>query len=118
MTVQDICAFDSILQLVANGIAKYETYRNAIQSSEGIFELARSILENGKILSTHYNERARTLQDLPLFSGTIKNYTRKIKKFNTNCNAAHLEYLFINESSCVFARSCTCGDVNSRQTIT
>jgi len=33
MTVQKTCAFDSILQLVINGIAAHATYRNAIQSS-------------------------------------------------------------------------------------
>jgi len=56
MTVQEICAFDSILQLVINGIAAHATYRSAIQSSEGIFKLVRSILENGKILLIHYDE--------------------------------------------------------------
>jgi len=119
MTVQETCAFDSILQLVTNGIAAHATYRNAIQSSEGIFKLARSILENGKILSIHYDERASILQDLPLFSHAINNYTHGIKRLNANCNAAHLtEYLFKNEPSCVFTRSCSCGDMHLRTTIT
>lgn len=119
MTVQETCAFDSILQLVANGIAAHAAYRNAIQSSEGIFQLARSILETGRILSIHYNQRAHILQDLSLFSDAIKNYTRGIKRLNANCNVAHLtEYLFKNEPSCVFTRSCSCGDMHSRQTIT
>jgi len=109
MTVQEICAFDSILQLVTNGTAAHVTYRNAIQSSEGIFKLARSILENGKILSIHYDKRASILQDLPLFSDAINNYTRGIKRLNANCNVVHLtEYLFKNEPSCVFTRSCSC----------
>jgi len=37
------------------------------------------------------------LQDLPLFSDAVKNYTRNIKRLNVNW-AAHLtEYLFKNE---------------------
>jgi hypothetical protein len=119
MTIQETCAFDSILQLIANGIAAHEAYRKAVQLSEGIYQLARSILKNGKILSVYYDKRACILQDLPLFSNTIKNYTRGIKRLHTNCNAAHLaEYLFDSEPSCVFTRSCSCEDMHTRQTVT
>lgn len=119
MTVQQTCAFDSILQLVTNGLAAHATYRNAIQSSKGIFQLARSILENGKILLKHYHERASILQDLSIFSDAIKSYTRDIKRLNANCNTAHLtEYLFKDEPSCIFTKSCSCSELHSRQTIT
>lgn len=77
-----------------------------------------SILENGRIVSKHYDKRASISQNSSLFSDAIKSYTRGIKKLNTNCNAAHLtEYLFKNESSCIFTKSCLCGNVHSRQTV-
>jgi len=68
LTIQETCAFDSLLQIIASGIAANIEYRDAIESSsDKIFQLARSILESGKILATHYIERAPILQDLPLF---------------------------------------------------
>lgn len=46
-------------------------------------------------------------------------YTRGIKRLNANCNAAHLaEYLFNNEPSCIYNKSCSCNVVNTRKTIT
>lgn len=76
MTVQETCAFDSLLQLVASGIATHAAYRNSIQSSsDDIFRLAKSLLEDGKIFSKHYYERASILQNLPLFRDSIKFYT-------------------------------------------
>lgn len=108
MTVQETCAFDSLLQLVISRIAAHEMYRNEIESSSDcIFQLAKDILENGKIILIHYNKRASILQDIPLFSDAIITYTRGIKRLNDNCNVAHLaEYIFKNEPSCVFNKSC------------
>lgn len=111
MTVQETCAFDSLLQLVASGIATHTAYRNAVQSSsDNIFRLAKSLLEDGRILSKHYHERASILQNLPLFRDSIKSYTRGIKRLNANCNVAHLaDNLFENEPSCTIT-TCTCGN--------
>lgn len=36
MTVQETCAFDSLVQLVVSGIAAHETYRNEIQSTPDV----------------------------------------------------------------------------------
>jgi len=58
MTLYEICAFDSLL-LVASRIATHKAYREATEScTNDIFKLARSILENGKLFSIHYSERA------------------------------------------------------------
>lgn len=118
ITVQETCAFDSILQLVVSATVAHAAYQTALQSSSNdIFRLAKSILEHGKLLSKHYNERASILQNLPLFHDTITTYTRNIKRLN--CNVAHLaEHLFKNEPSCIYNKSCSCGAINSRQTIT
>ena len=63
MTLHKTCAFDSLLQLVASRIATHEAYREATEScTDGIFKLARSILENGRLFSIHYNERASILE--------------------------------------------------------
>lgn len=119
MTVQETCAFDSLLQLVASGIATHTAYRNAVQSSsDNIFRLAKSLLEDGRILSKHH-ERASILQNLSLFHDSIKSYTRGIKRLNANCNVAHLaNNLFENEPSCTITTTCTCGVKESRRTIT
>jgi len=103
MTVQETCAFDSLLQLVASGIATHAAYRNAVESSsDSIIRLAISLLEDGRILSKHYNERASILQNLPLFRDSVKSYTRNIKRLNANCNVAHLaDNLFLNEPNYV-----------------
>lgn len=118
--MQETCAFDSLLQLVTSAIATHVTYQNAVQSSsDNIFQLARSILENGKILATHYYERASILQNLALFRNAITDYTRGIRRLNANCNAAHLaEYLFENEPSCVYSKSCSYDTANVRRTVT
>jgi len=109
MTVQETCAFDSLLQLVISGIATH-TYREAIEScNDDIFKLARSILKDGRLHPIHYTERAFILENLSFFRDTVSIYTRDIKRLNTNCNAAHLaEHLFINAPSYVFVKSCTC----------
>jgi len=109
MTVQETCTFDSFLQLVASGIATHAAYRNAIESSsDSIIRLAISLLEDSRILSKHYTERASILQNLPLFRNSITSYTRNIKRLNANCNVAHLaNYLFLNESSCTITTICT-----------
>lgn len=63
MTIQETCAFDSILQLVISAIVAHAAYRNAIQSSSNdIFKLANSILEHGKVFSIHYLDRVTILQ--------------------------------------------------------
>jgi len=87
-----------------------------MSSTAEIFELARSILENGTLLPTHYEKRASILQNLSLFKRAITNYTRKIKRLNANCNVAHLsEYLFKDQPSYIFTRSCThCNTIHSR----
>lgn len=120
INIQETCAFDSILQLVVSGIVTHATYRNAISlSSNDIFQLAKSILEHGRLLSIHYNQRASILQNLSLFNDALTTYTRGIKRLNANCNAAHLaEYLFNNEPSCIYNKFCSCNVVNIRQTIT
>lgn len=80
LILQETCAFDSLLQIIASGIAANIEYRSAIESSsDKIFQLARSILETGKILTTHYIERASILQDLPLFQNAITIFTRTIR---------------------------------------
>lgn len=105
MIVQETCSFDLILQLVTNGIAAHAAYRNAIQSSEDIFQWRDPFWKN--TLNT-LQQTSSILQDLPLFSeALIKNYTRGIKRLNANYNATHLtEYLFKNELNCVFTKSC------------
>lgn len=73
-------------------------YRNANESSSEnlkIFQLTRSILGSGKILTMHYIDRVSILQDLPLFQKAITIFTRSIRRLNAKCNAAHLsEYFF------------------------
>ena len=54
MTIQETCAFDSLLQLVASGIAIHAAYRNLIQSSDDIFWLAKSLPKDDKIFSKYY----------------------------------------------------------------
>jgi len=97
MTVQETCAFTFATRCKWN--RKNEAYRNAVESSsDSIIRLAISLLEDGRILSKHYNERASILQSLILFHDSIKSYTRNIRRLNTNCNVAHLAgYLFLNE---------------------
>jgi len=119
MTVQETCAFDSLLQLVMSGIATHTSYREAIEScNDDIFKLARSILKDGRLHPIHYTERASILENLSLFRDAVSIYTRGVKRLNTNCNAAHLaEHLFINAPSYEFVKSCTCGATNSRTSV-
>lgn len=117
--MQQTCAFDSLLQLVINGIATHEIYENETQSSSDcIFQLGKSILDKGKIIAAHYDKRASILQDLSLFRDRVTTYTRNIQRLNANCNVAHLaEYIFKNEPSCIFKKSCSCSETHSRKTI-
>lgn len=106
-----------MLQILASGIAAHALYREATESSfDDIFKLARSILENGRLLPIHYAERASILENLPFLQDAITIYTRNIKRLNANCNVAHLaKYLFKSEPSYVFNKSCTCGITHSHQ---
>lgn len=119
INVSQTCAFDAILHLVASGIASIKCYEDIIKSSENrSINLITSILESGKIIANHYSERAKILMDLPLFSDTLTMYTRTIYKLNTNCNVAHLiNYLFPDISSCRATIECSCGYLQTRQTI-
>lgn len=105
LNVQETCAFDSILQIVASAIATHTAYGDAVRSSsDSIFHLAANILEYGKLLSTHYTERATILQDVPILKDKITIYTRNIMRLNANCNVAHLaEYVLKNEPSYNFS---------------
>lgn len=120
INVQNTCAFDSLLQLVASGIATLTIYRNVVQaSSDNIFYLAKSLLEDGRLLSKYYHERALILQNLNIFRNSITSYIRGIKRLNAICNVAHLtDYLFQNEPSCISTITCVCGTRESRPTIT
>lgn len=71
------------------------------------------------MLTAHYIEHASILQDLSLFQKAITIFTRSIKRLNANCNAAHLsEYLFKNECSYMYTKSCSCGTTESREIVT
>ena len=84
-------------------------------SSNTVLQLARSIVEEGKIAPSHYVERARILLDLQhLFKPT--SYTRHIDSLDTRCNVAHLaEYLFRKSPTYHWTKSCgKCGLTNER----
>lgn len=95
-SIHQTCAFDAILHLIETGIATIKNYENKITSLENCtINLALSILNTGKVLPSHYSERAKILLHLPLFNDCISTYIRTIFKLNTNCNVAHLmSYLF------------------------
>jgi len=49
--------FATFATFVASGIATHAAYRKAVESSsDSIIRLAISLLEDGRILSKHYNE--------------------------------------------------------------
>ena len=78
MTLHETCTFDSLLQLVASGIATHEAHREAIEScTNDISKLARSILKNERLFST-YNERVSILKNLLFFRDAITDYTREL----------------------------------------
>lgn len=109
--LSETCSFDSIFQVVANGIGMHSTYKtnmNALILSNDFVKFTMDILISGKITAKDYNTRAMILYDIPLFE---KKCTRNITSLNANCNAAHLiEYLFnIIPSYTTRYSCCKCG---------
>lgn len=119
ITITQTCAFDAILHLIASGIASIKCYENKIKISENCtIKLAMSILHSGKIIRSHYNERAKILIELPLFRKALTKYTCTISKLNANCNIAHLiTYLFTDIPSCQATIICPCGYFRRRQIV-
>jgi len=119
ISINQTCAFDAILHLVASAIATIKRYEENIKFSENrIISLALSILHTGKIIQSHYNERAKILLNLSLFSDAVTMYTRAISKLDANCNVAHLiTYLFTDIPSCRKTIECSCTSSRTRQTV-
>ena len=111
MNLQSTCAFDSIFQIVLNALVSNKTYRDlCTASSAEIISLAFSVLNQKKIQTEHYRERARILCSLDLFEDSETVYTRIIKRLVLECNICDLaDYLFANEPSIKTKISCTCG---------
>lgn len=68
INVTEACAFDTIIQLIANSIATVKYYENTIKSLENnTINLVMSILQSGKVTQKHYNERTKILIELRFF---------------------------------------------------
>lgn len=119
INIYQTCAFDATLHLIASGIASIKCYEeNMKMSDNGIVKLAISMLCAGKIVQSHYSERAKILLNLPLFSDALTIYTRAISKLDTKCNVAHLiTYLFSDIPSCRIINECLCASSRTRQTV-
>jgi len=116
ISINQTCAFDAILHLVASAIATIKRYEENIKFSENrIISLALSILHTGKIIQSYYNERAKILLNLSLFSDAVTMYTRAISKLDANCNVVHLTtYLFTDILSCRKTIECSCTSSRTR----
>lgn len=119
ISVYQTCAFDAILHLVASGIATIKSYEENIKlSGNCTINLAFSILQAGKIIQSHYNERAKILLNISLFNNTLTKYTRAISKLDTNCNVAHLTtYLFTDVPSYRKTIECLCTSSRTKQIV-
>ncbi|KAL0107450.1 hypothetical protein PUN28_015788 [Cardiocondyla obscurior] len=98
--VRETCAFDSIFQVVANGISTSNTYKtnmDALNTSNIFIKFVMDILQRGKIIASDYSTRAAVLIDTEIFKSNFSRSTRTSHSLNANCNAAHLiEKLFSN----------------------
>lgn len=117
--INQTCAFDATLHLVTSGIATIKCYDDKMKiSNNATVKLANSILSAGKILQSHYNERAKILLNLLLFKDALTIYTRAISKLEATCNVAHLiTYLFSDLPSCSIITECLCASARTRQTV-
>lgn len=112
IVLRETCAFDSIFQVVANGIGMRDAYKTdmiALISTNHFVKFIMDILTRGKIAASDYYTRATILCNVPIFNKKV--CTRDISSLNANCIAAHLaEHLFENIPSCTTAYNCNnCG---------
>lgn len=116
IVIRETCAFDSIFQVVANGICMSDAYKTAMITSSNLFlKLIMDVLTRGKITANDYSTRATILCDIAPF--VKKACTRNLYSLNANCNAAHLaEILFADIPSSTTTYNCdNCGH-NYRRT--
>lgn len=88
MVIRETCAFDSLTQIIINAIVVNETYHNIIINENNIFcNFAKniSIINNIKITSNIYQERARILSNVPIFK--MQPYRTIAFKCNLQCRA-------------------------------
>lgn len=88
-------AFDSLMQLVMHAIGKECRYKEQIQYIDyPIINLARNIINRGKLIAADYVTRAKILLDTNICQ---KSSIRQIQFANANCNVGHLIDIIFNE---------------------
>lgn len=91
------CAFDSLVQLLAQTIGKERQYRSEIENLDTentTLKLALGILSRGKITSGDHASSARILKTIDI---CVQSKTRHIIFLDAKCNAGHLIDKLFNE---------------------
>lgn len=107
IAVKKTCAFDSIIQLLAQTLGKEKQYRSKVENlatGNATLKLALGILSRGKITCGDYTARARILNLLDFLD---KSKTRRMTFLDATCNAGHLiDKLFIDLPSVTRTMMC------------
>lgn len=120
IVLRETCAFDSIFQVIANGIGLRDSYKTNIMAfiySNQFIKFVVDTIKSGKITASVYCTRAKILCNIPIFNKNVyKVCIRNISSSNANCNVAHLaEYLLQDIPSCITTYNCNNCDHSYRR---